>query len=229
MLEDSGSGLPRLAARARHLQASERLAVAADDTDKGVCITIVHGAPLPHRVLSAHQAGWALSSLPASELCDGLASSGTARELVMHCLASFGSSVKGQQAADGGGAEPSELSEDDCDLWMLDEAKVCCHYAGKLLARGKQMSVSELTQALREAVPCDVLRPSVEMLKGEVLVTGKGPSAVVKAYSVKKLPKDPAKRFAALFAERPKWEAADMDPFIADLKASNMYILVSLH
>ena len=47
---------------------------------------------------------------------------------------------------------------------------------------------------------------------------GKGPAEVVKSFPVSALPRDPAQRFAALFAERPKWEAAELEPYIADIK-----------
>lgn len=50
------------------------------------------------------------------------------------------------------------------------------------------------------------------------MLAGKGPTATVKLYPASRLPKDPAQRFAILFAEQPRWEASELEPYIASLK-----------
>ncbi len=40
----------------------------------------------------------------------------------------------------------------------------------------------------------------------------------MKLYPASRLPKDPAQRFAVLFAEQPRWEASELEPYIASLK-----------
>lgn len=56
------------------------------------------------------------------------------------------------------------------------------------------------------------------LLTMPVLTAGKGQAATLKRFSARSLPKDPARCFALLFAEQPKWEASQLEPYIAHLK-----------
>lgn len=63
--------------------------------------------------------------------------------------------------------------------------------------------------------------PTLEMLHGEALLHGGGvgPSGVVaplriKHFPLAALPADAASRFAALFAERQRWEWEDLSPYV---------------
>ena len=74
------------------------------------------------------------------------------------------------------------------------------------------------------------MAPELGMLAGEALAVaavegGGGPAganaatpALLRAFPVAGLPRDPAARFAALFRERPRWEWAALEPYTAGLQ-----------
>jgi hypothetical protein len=46
---------------------------------------------------------------------------------------------------------------------------------------------------------------------------GRGGDALVRLFPVVELPSDPEARFAALFAQRPRWEADELEPYLAGM------------
>ena len=62
--------------------------------------------------------------------------------------------------------------------------------------------------------------PKEEMLVGEVLVEETGGGKLVRRFSAGSLPKDPARRFAELFAARPRWHMADLQPFLKGIQVT---------
>ncbi len=56
--------------------------------------------------------------------------------------------------------------------------------------------------------------PDLRMLAGEALRD----NTSIKRYAVSDLPTDAEPRFAALFRERPRWEWADLEPYVQGLQ-----------
>lgn len=49
-------------------------------------------------------------------------------------------------------------------------------------------------------------------------VSGKGASAVVRPLSIRQLPINPKQRFERLFAVKPQWEAAELEPYLQGMQ-----------
>lgn len=64
------------------------------------------------------------------------------------------------------------------------------------------------------------MKISRDMLRGEVLVEKEGPSEFVRFFSARQLSKDPADRFAQLFALQPRWQEKDLLPFLRGMLVS---------
>ena len=62
------------------------------------------------------------------------------------------------------------------------------------------------------------MEPKEEMLVGEVLTQETASGKIVRRFSAGSLPKDPARRFAELFAARPRWRMADLQPFLKGIQ-----------
>ena len=62
------------------------------------------------------------------------------------------------------------------------------------------------------------MEPREEMLVGEVLPEETGGGKIVRRFSAGSLPKDPARRFAELFAARPRWRMAELQPFLKGIQ-----------
>lgn len=131
---------------------------------------------------------------PAGEAAaNSLAADGYHPLIVKHCLKVYGSPSATAASASGGG-EAMEVDA-SADVWALDEGKVCVHFAEKLLLGpdpAQQQSeaaaagisaaapwvgvarwpLTRFMQQLQAAVPAPFV-PSLEKLKGEVLVDGK--------------------------------------------------------
>lgn len=69
------------------------------------------------------------------------------------------------------------------------------------------------------------MRPDLSMLRGEVLVE----AGHLHAFSAATLPKAPAQRFAALFAQRPIWPAEDIPPYMAGLEVRTSTEMTLFH
>lgn len=65
---------------------------------------------------------------------------------------------------------------------------------------------------------CQGFHPSIELLRGHVLLTGAGQAAGIVPFSVESLPKEPVARFRALFAARPEWNIDDLKPYLDGLQ-----------
>ncbi|GAB4813586.1 hypothetical protein N2152v2_000632 [Parachlorella kessleri] len=165
------------------------------------------GTLLEMLLLTAVQHGWAGDFvIPARAAGEALKSSGYDPRLTQHCLKVFGSR-QGDAAA--GIAKEADYE----GVWRLDEQAVCRHFAQRLLASQPQWGAEEFLDAWQGSVP-ESMTPGWEMLRGEALVAG----GRVKRFPVEGLPKDPAGRFAALFAERERWAWEDLEPYIIGLQ-----------
>jgi sister chromatid cohesion protein DCC1 len=145
-------------------------------------------------------------------------------DLIRHCLQLHGGPVAGPAAAAADGRQQGQGEGEQ--LWALDGAKVCLHAARKLLQRRPEgWSLEQLMAAWQAECP-EELTPTADMLRGEVLLEeaggggggggGRGASERgLKRFPASALPSEPAARFQALFAERGRWEASDLEPYLA--------------
>ncbi|KAF5837168.1 hypothetical protein DUNSADRAFT_4788 [Dunaliella salina] len=181
-------------------------------------------------ISSAQQHGYPLTAIPCSPVADTLSPEGYEPRLVRHCLSVYGHPVT--PAADG-------QALDGMGTWSLNATKVCIYFMDKVLAqqngsgamgdgRKRPLTVapagsnarplSEFMQQWRKAVPPSI-QPDLDMLRGEVLVEGKGSSAVVRPLSIRQLPINVKQRFEQLFAFKPQWEATELEPYLHGLQA----------
>ncbi|EIE26940.1 hypothetical protein COCSUDRAFT_32309 [Coccomyxa subellipsoidea C-169] len=58
----------------------------------------------------------------------------------------------------------------------------------------------------------------LSMLRGEALREEIGGEDMLRHLPAAAMPTDPAARFAALFAVKPRWELPDLEPYLADLQ-----------
>lgn len=56
------------------------------------------------------------------------------------------------------------------------------------------------------------------MLRGEALREEAGGEEMLRSFPAAALSADPAARFSALFAARPRWELSDLEPYLSDLQ-----------
>ncbi|KAG2434269.1 hypothetical protein HXX76_007994 [Chlamydomonas incerta] len=155
---------------------------------------------------------------------------------------------QGQDTAEGGKKDAEQEASTSGaggsaagGVWALDTTKVCIHFAHKVLksgstgggstggggnsssggglGAGRSMGLREFMTAWGRAVP-EGLQPglSLDMLKAEALVEGSGAEARISSFPSAALPSDPAQRFSLLFAVRPRWAWADLEPFLAGIK-----------
>ncbi len=113
------------------------------------------------------------------------------------------------------------------------QSQVCLHFARKLLRQQRLWALADFLPAWAAACPPE-LPPSQDMLRGEALVEGAASSsaggssrrgsedgaagvAKVRHFPASALPRDPAARFAALFAARGRWVRADLEPYLAGM------------
>lgn len=142
--------------------------------------------------------GWPLSALKEDEVVGLMEAYGYPSELVRHSLEMYGSKV-GEDVNEG-------------HLWMLDEKRVCVHFARGIL-RGEKRKMERFMEEWMRKIPLG-MHASFDMLEGEVLVERLGVEMWVHAFSVSSLPSTPAERFSVLFRERQKWEWKDLEPYI---------------
>ena len=64
------------------------------------------------------------------------------------------------------------------------------------------------------------MEPDAGMLRGEALTEDAGGTAFVHSFPAADMPADPAQRFGALFAARPRWQLAELQPYLAGLRVS---------
>ena len=96
-----------------------------------------------------------------------------------------------------------------------------------LAAAARPPLLADFMDAWRAAVPAG-LSPRLEMLAAEALLERSGGGGGlggeelthVRWFPLSCLPGDPAARFAALFAARPRWEWGAMEPFLRGVSAA---------
>ena len=75
---------------------------------------------------------------------------------------------------------------------------------------------------MKDALCWQGFSPSLELLRGQALLDGTGDCAEVVCFPVDSLPKDPAARFAAVFAARAEWKLEDLVPYLEDLQVEDL-------
>ncbi|KAL4437232.1 hypothetical protein ABPG75_004371 [Micractinium tetrahymenae] len=132
----------------------------------------------------------------------------------------------GGDPAAAGAAAAAAAAAGTCGsgFFALDEVAVCLHFTRSLLQAQPDWELSDFEEAWQRAVPEGML-PALDMLRGEALLYGGGlgphglPSPRrIKHFPLSALPADAPGRFAALFAERARWEWEDLAPYIQSLR-----------
>ncbi len=164
-------------------------------------------------LLTAVERGWR-GALPVADAAAAAAEHGYRPELAAHCLRRFGAPAAGAalESVDlsGDGEQPAAA------VYDLAPAAVCRHFGLKLLAeRPRWEERAEFAAAWAAAVP-EGMAPALAMLRGEALADA-APGRGLEALPAAGLPEAAAPRFAALFAKRPRWELADLAPYVEDL------------
>ncbi|GFR46025.1 hypothetical protein Agub_g7298 [Astrephomene gubernaculifera] len=213
------------------------------------------GGLLELLLLTCEQEGMPTCAVREEVVAGSLASDGYHPDVVRHCLKVYGKRVdggggsgasSGTASTTAGAGGSSGGGEDGAAgsgaVWALDEAKVCVHFAQKLLSTGgaaaaagrgagtgaggtattggsssRGMGLTEFLAAWSRAVPHG-MKPSLDMVRAEALVEGSGPEARIFPFPASSLPADPAARFAALFLRRPRWEWSALEPYLAGIK-----------
>nr|DAD36351.1 TPA_asm: hypothetical protein HUJ06_006992 [Nelumbo nucifera] len=117
------------------------------------------------------------------EVVGMLEADGFPRRLALHCL-----EVYGGQVGEGNGSNGR--------AWVLDERRVCIHFARVVLKGGKMKVESFMDEWMKKILAG--MPASFEMLEGEVLVERLGVETWICAFS--------------------KWEWKDLQPYIRDLR-----------
>lgn len=157
-------------------------------------------------LLSAVQHDWNLKSLSEPQVVETIRNDGYSHRIIKHCLACYGKEVD------------TNAQESDLRRWDLDENKICLHYAKQLLRASSKWRLDDFVDAWKNNIPTGI-QPSLEMLKGEVLIEKIGGDSWLRLYSASSLPSKPAERFSALFKEKLKWEWNDLEPFLRGMQA----------
>ena len=152
-------------------------------------------------LLSALQHDWNLKLLEEAEVVQTVRNDGYSPTIIKHCLSCYGKEAE------------TNVHEPGMKRWELEESKVCLHYAKQLLRAASKWRLEDFLDAWKNNIPTG-LQPSLEMLKGEVLIERVGGDSWLRLYSVSALPSKPAERFSALFKEKHKWEWDDLEPYL---------------
>ena len=140
--------------------------------------------------------GWAWESLPMAQVLRAMEEEEFRKEATLHCVRTLGSA-------------PMFLGSVTPDTkGRVDARKLCVHYARRLLGRKNYNKAEAFMEDWRNTVPVG-LEVSVDMLSGFGLANDAGGITFLD-----NLPRDPKLRFDVLFAERARWLAADMRPFV---------------
>ena len=155
-------------------------------------------------VWTAFSEGYELSAVPEVGVCEAMNKDEAVRsEMVRHVLLEF--------------------SEPDSDVlggtWSLDLGKVATAYAAELVAEKPRWALDQLLAEWKERMP-EGMPVSAELLRGLALLEPRKEAPDVmeaKAFCEAALPRAPAQRFAALFAERARWAWEDLGPYVEPL------------
>ncbi|BDA43076.1 Sister chromatid cohesion protein DCC1 [Coccomyxa sp. Obi] len=171
------------------------------------CWRIISAGHLAHLLevllLSAAQHGWRLDAMPVQEACSVLQADGFNPRVAQHCL-------RLHSALDAS-------TSDTPPLLSLDHRKVCLHFARKLLTQQERWPLDQFLEEWQASVS-EGMRVDLSMLRGEARQEEAGGEKLLCHFPAAALPTDPASRFAALFAARPRWELPDLEPYLADLQ-----------
>ena len=141
------------------------------------------------------EGGWAWGDLPLEQVLSAMEAEDFRREATLHAIRTLGSAPLFL-----GSVTPESAG-------LIEESKLCVHYARRLLRKQSFGKAAQFLEEWRKVVPVG-MEPSVEMLGGLALVDESGGLVVFDD-----LPRDPAKRFDALFAHQKRWRAKDLKLF----------------
>ncbi|KAL6769983.1 hypothetical protein ACKKBG_A33125 [Auxenochlorella protothecoides x Auxenochlorella symbiontica] len=147
--------------------------------------------------LCAGERGWDLgATLPRADMHAALEQSGMDPRVAGHCLERFGrAGVAGED-------------------WALDPKEACRQEARRQLSERPTWSCGDFEASLRHALPESV--PADLSCLGGIAVIDEA-SATLQYLPLDSLPADPAGRFGALFAMRPRWRLEELEPYLQGL------------
>ena len=154
--------------------------------------------------VSASGNGWALDALPEAEVTRAMTSDGFIPEMAMNTLRAF--------------ATPN----DDGASWALDEERVCRALAERVLRDGvglKNWRLVDMMETWRNKlseIGLGAVEVREEYLAGLALIERpeKATEAFVQTFIAKDLPTEPQDRFKALWALKPRWSMAELEPYL---------------
>jgi len=149
--------------------------------------------------------GWPLGAIPERPVAEALASDGFAPEVVMNTLEAFGSP-----------------REDDSSVWALDEERTSRFVGERVLRDGvglKSWRLVDMMKSWRAAMDASALSDfevKEEYLAGLALIDRpeRAMEAFVTTLIASDLPKEPEDRFKALWAVKPRWSMAELEPYL---------------
>eukprot|EP00887_Chlorella_sp_A99_P001625 scaffold8.g1625.t1 len=184
------------------------------------------GTVLELVLLTAVEEDWELNAIPGAAAAVALQQHGYDPRLTLHCLSVFGRPLGvGSTSVDAAGAsaagiataapEQQTAAAAPAATYELDEAAVCRHFAKQLLAEQQEWELGAFLDAWASRVP-EGMSPDLEMLRGEVLLPAGG--CRLRRFPLSELPTGAEPRFAALFAAQPRWEWAELEPYVEGLQ-----------
>eukprot|EP00884_Botryococcus_braunii_P022985 jgi/Botrbrau1/9370/Bobra.354_2s0025.1 len=201
--------LREVQASAEELRAAlhERGAIELDGVWRRVEETYL-GELLEVVLLTAVVQGWPFQALPCTDMATCLQADGYDPRIVQHCLMLHSTEEPGAPC-------PESVS--------LCNTKICRYFARKLFKTKTRWYVSEFMEQWKGQVP-EGFAPQESMLRGEGLVEEVAGARILNHFPVSGLPEEPAERFRLLFAARPQWTRAELEPYLQGLQVANKLV-----
>ena len=149
--------------------------------------------------------GWPTSAIPESEIVEAMASDGFASEVTRNTLSAF-----------------AKVNDSDESTWVLDEERVSRYLALSVLRDGvgvknwRLVDMMDKWRAAMDAINLNDIEVKEEYLAGLALVERpeRATEAFVTTLIANELPTEPQARFKALWAVKPRWSMAELEPYL---------------
>ncbi|KAK7100068.1 sister chromatid cohesion protein DCC1-like [Littorina saxatilis] len=112
-------------------------------------------------------------------------------------------------------------TNEDSDVYLFDEDKVCQFYAEVCLRNSGKFNLSEFLQVWDESVPMG-MKTSLTQIQGMALVDRDSNPETISFFPADNLPEDVSGRFDYLFDTRKKWTLDEISPYVSDLTTPKM-------
>jgi sister chromatid cohesion protein DCC1 len=149
--------------------------------------------------------GWPTSAIPEDELVNAMASDGFAPEVTKNTLGMF-----------------STLVDGNASTWALDEERVCRYLAMNVLRDGvgvknwRLVDMMDKWRAALNEINLHDVEVKEEYLAGLALIERpeRATEAFVTTLIASEIPTEPEARFKALWAVKPRWSMAELEPYL---------------